>query len=162
MMDLLGRSPRSREELAAVLRNAGLRVTGPRVAVLDAVYESPHCDVDAIAAAVRGGDLGKVSTQAVYDVLRALVTAGLVRRLEPAGSPTRYEARVGDNHHHLVCRECGRVVDVDCATGSAPCLQPSDTAGFAVDEAEVTYWGRCPDCATQPIPHLTASSEGNR
>jgi Fur family ferric uptake transcriptional regulator len=150
--DVVERPHRSREELAATLRDAGLRVTGPRVAVLAAVLEGPHLDVDAIAAAVRGGELGKVSTQAVYDVLRAMVGAGLVRRLAPAGSPARYEARVGDNHHHLVCRECGRVVDVDCATGSAPCLDPSDNAGFDVDEAEVTYWGRCPDCATQHIP----------
>jgi Fur family ferric uptake transcriptional regulator len=149
--DVLERRPRSRQEIASLLRESGLRVTGQRVAVLATVFETPHLDVDSIAASVRGGDLGKVSTQAVYDVLRALVGAGLVRRLEPAGSPTRYEARVGDNHHHLVCRDCGRVVDVDCATGSAPCLEPSDAAGFAVDEAEVTYWGRCPDCATEPI-----------
>lgn len=153
MPELLEHPPRSREELAATLRDAGLRVTGPRVAVLATVFETPHLDVDAIAAAVRGGDLGKVSTQAVYDVLRALVASGLVRRLEPAGSPTRYEARVGDNHHHLVCRNCGRMVDVDCATGSAPCLEPSDAAGFDVDEAEVTYWGRCPECATEHISH---------
>ena len=152
MSPLLERHPRSRHEFAAVLRDAGLRVTGPRVAVLATVVASPHLDADAIAAQVRGGELGKISTQAVYDVLHALVSAGLVRRLEPAGSPTRYEARVGDNHHHLVCRDCGRVVDVDCATGSAPCLDPSDAAGFAVDEAEVTYWGRCPDCANERVP----------
>jgi len=150
---VLEQHPRSRQEVAGVLRDAGLRVTGPRVAVLATVFQTPHLDVDSIAAAVRRGDLGKVSTQAVYDVLRALVAAGLVRRLEPAGSPTRYEARVGDNHHHLVCRDCGRVVDVDCATGSVPCLQPSDTAGFAVDEAEVTYWGRCPDCTSERTSH---------
>jgi Fur family transcriptional regulator, stress-responsive regulator len=149
--DVLQRLSGDRQELAAMLRTAGLRVTGPRLAVLAAVFQTPHLDVDSIASHVRRGDLGKVSTQAVYDVLRALVTAGLVRRLEPAGSPTRYEARVGDNHHHLVCRTCGRVVDVDCTTGSAPCLQPSDGAGFIVDEAEVTYWGRCPDCATERI-----------
>jgi Fur family ferric uptake transcriptional regulator len=153
MPDLLERHPRSRPEFAAVLRAAGLRVTGPRIAVLATVVATPHLDVDSIAVEVRAGELGKISTQAVYDVLRALVTAGLVRRLEPAGSPTRYEARVGDNHHHLVCRDCGRVVDVDCATGPAPCLEPSDTAGFVVDEAEVTYWGSCPACATQRTPH---------
>jgi Fur family ferric uptake transcriptional regulator len=169
MPDVLGRPQRSRQELAALLRATGLRVTGQRVAVLATVFETPHLDVESIAASVRGGDLGKVSTQAVYDVLRALVAAGLVRRLEPAGSPTRYEARVGDNHHHLVCRDCGRVVDVDCATGSAPCLVASDSAGFAVDEAEVTYWGRCPDCTPdrnsrdEPVPQeASASSEGNR
>jgi Fe2+ or Zn2+ uptake regulation protein len=144
---------RDHEELAVTLRDAGLRVTGPRVAVLATVSKTPHLDVDAIAAAVRRGELGKVSTQAVYDVLRAMVSAGLIRRLEPAGSPARYEARVGDNHHHLVCRACGRMVDVDCATGSARCLEPSDAAGFTVDEAEVTYWGRCPDCATQRTPY---------
>jgi Fe2+ or Zn2+ uptake regulation protein len=168
--DVLERHPRNRQEVAALLRDAGLRVTRPRVAVLSTVFDTPHLDVDSIAGTVRDGDLGKVSTQAVYDVLRALVAAGLVRRLEPAGSPTRYEARVGDNHHHLVCRGCGRVVDVDCATGSAPCLEPSDHAGFIVDEAEVTYWGSCPACATERTPHplsharkaASASSEGNR
>jgi Fe2+ or Zn2+ uptake regulation protein len=147
MPDVLQRPPGTRHELAAMLRTVGLRVTGPRLAVLATVFRTPHLDVDSIASEVRTGYLGKVSTQAVYDVLRALVAAGLLRRLEPAGSPTRYEARVGDNHHHLVCRGCGRVVDVDCATGSAPCLEPSDDAGFVVDEAEVTYWGRCPECA---------------
>ena len=127
------------------LRSGGLRVTAPRVAVLDMVARNPHSDADEVAAAVRD-ELGKVSTQAVYDVLRACVGAGLLRRIEPAGSPARVETRTGDNHHHLVCRNCGIVVDVDCAVGAAPCLTPSDAGGFVVDEAEVTFWGLCPSC----------------
>ena len=130
-----------------MLREAGLRVTRPRIAVLTAVHASPHADTDSITGVVRA-DLGAVSHQAVYDVLRALTTAGLLRRIEPPGSVARYEARVGDNHHHLVCRSCGVIVDVDCATGDAPCLTPSDDHGFAIDEAEVVYWGLCPDCST--------------
>ncbi len=132
---------------ARMLRGVALRVTRPRVAVLSAVHTHPHADTDAILGAVRA-DLGEVSHQAVYDVLRALTTAGLVRRLEPAGSVARYEARVGDNHHHVVCRSCGAITDVDCATGHAPCLTPSDDAGYRIDEAEVIYWGRCPGCVT--------------
>ncbi|NLE82754.1 MAG: transcriptional repressor [Rhodococcus sp.] len=127
------------------LRSVGLRVTAPRVAVLNMVARHPHSDADDIAAAVRA-ELGSVSTQAVYDVLKACVGAGLLRRIEPAGSPARYETRTGDNHHHLVCRACGTVVDVDCVVGSAPCLTASDTHGFALDEAEVTFWGLCPNC----------------
>ncbi|HET7305995.1 MAG TPA: Fur family transcriptional regulator [Segeticoccus sp.] len=127
------------------LRSVALRVTAPRVAVLSAVDAHPHADVDTIATAVRR-ELGSVSTQAVYDVLAALTRVGLVRRIEPAGSPARYEARVGDNHHHVVCRVCGSMRDVDCATGAAPCLAASDDNGFVIDEAEVTYWGVCPDC----------------
>ena len=127
------------------LRDVALRVTGPRVAVLTEVHQFPHADVDTLAATVRSR-LGSVSTQAIYDVLRALTEASLVRRIEPAGSPARYEARVGDNHHHVVCRTCGDVADIDCATGSAPCLEASNTNGFAIDEAEVTYWGSCPSC----------------
>ncbi|WP_024801036.1 Fur family transcriptional regulator [Nocardia sp. BMG51109] len=127
------------------LRAAGLRVTAPRVAVLDVVTALPHSDADRVAVTVRER-IGSVSTQAVYDVLRACVNAGLLRRIEPAGSAALYEARTGDNHHHLVCRTCGTVVDVDCAVGSAPCLDPSDTHGFSIDEAEVVYWGQCPDC----------------
>ncbi|HET8600697.1 MAG TPA: Fur family transcriptional regulator [Segeticoccus sp.] len=127
------------------LRSASLRVTAPRVAVLAVVDAHPHADVDTIATAVRS-ELGSVSTQAVYDVLGALTRAGLVRRIEPAGSPARFEARVGDNHHHVVCRVCGSMRDVDCATGAAPCLEASDDSGFVIDEAEVTYWGVCPDC----------------
>lgn len=130
-----------------VLRRAALRVTRPRLAVLAAVYGHPHADTDSIIRVVRE-ELGEVSHQAVYDVLRALTTAGLVRRIEPAGSVARYEARVGDNHHHVVCRSCGGVADVDCAVGDTPCLTASEDQGFVIDEAEVTYWGRCPDCAT--------------
>lgn len=132
-------------DLPAQLRAAGLRVTAPRVAVLGAVAAHPHSDADEIAVAVRS-ELGSVSTQAVYDVLKACVGAGLLRRIEPAGSPARYETRIGDNHHHLVCRNCGAVTDIDCVVGAAPCLVPSDDHGFAVDEAEVTFWGLCPDC----------------
>lgn len=129
----------------ATLRAASLRVTSPRLAVLAAVDKHPHADVETITAAVRSR-IGSVSTQAVYDVLRALTGAGLLRRIEPAGSPALFEARVGDNHHHVVCRSCGTVGDVACATGSAPCLEPASTNGFAIDEAEITYWGLCPDC----------------
>ncbi len=130
---------------AAQLRAAGLRVTAPRLAVLEALAQQAHVDAETVAAAVRVR-LGSVSTQAVYDVLRALTLAGLVRRIEPAGGAARYETRVGDNHHHLVCRACGTVVDVDCMVGSAPCLDPLDAGGFIVDEAEVTFWGRCSLC----------------
>ena len=130
-----------------VLREASLRVTRPRVAVLTAVYDNPHADTDSIIGVVRD-DIGDVSTQAVYDVLRALTTAGLVRRIEPAGSVPRYESRVADNHHHIVCRTCGAIADVDCAVGDTPCLTASDNHGFSIDEAEVTYWGLCPTCST--------------
>ena len=136
-----------RPEAEQLLRAAALRVTRPRLAVLAAVHERPHADTDAIIGAVRQ-ELGAVSHQAVYDVLRALTDAGLVRRIQPAGSVARYEARVGDNHHHVVCRSCGAIADVDCATGDTPCLTASDDSGFAIDEAEVVYWGRCPTCAT--------------
>ena len=129
------------------LREAELRVTRPRVAVLAAVHGHPHADTDSILRVVRK-DLGGVSHQAVYDVLRVLTDAGLVRRIQPAGSVARYEARVGDNHHHLVCRSCGVIVDVECAVGDTPCLTASDTHGFTVDEAEVVYWGTCPSCST--------------
>jgi Fe2+ or Zn2+ uptake regulation protein len=132
---------------AEMLRSADLRVTRPRVAVLDAVHAHPHADTDSIIATVRG-DLGEVSHQAVYDVLRVLTDKGLVRRIQPSGSVARYESRVGDNHHHVVCRSCGTIADVDCATGEAPCLHASDDHGFAIDEAEVIYWGTCPACST--------------
>jgi Fe2+ or Zn2+ uptake regulation protein len=134
-----------------LLRGADLRVTRPRVAVLTAVHEHPHADTDSIIGVVRT-HLGDVSTQAVYDVLRALTDAGLVRRIQPAGSVARYESRVSDNHHHVVCRSCGAIADVDCAVGHAPCLTASDDHGFAIDEAEVVYWGRCPDCTTGDLP----------
>lgn len=128
------------------LRQAGLRVTSPRLAVLAALQElAPHQNVDAIAAAARAR-LGTLSTQTVYDSLRLLVEAGIVRRIEPAGSPALFELRAGDNHHHLVCRRCGKTQDVDCVVGEAPCLQPSDVHGFSIDEAEVTFWGLCPEC----------------
>nr|WP_239062162.1 Fur family transcriptional regulator [Streptomyces sp. SID13031] len=128
------------------MRGAALRVTRPRVAVLSAVHENPHADTDTIIQSVRA-DLD-VSHQAVYDVLRALTTAGLLRRIQPTGSVARYEGRVGDNHHHVVCRSCGAIEDVDCAHGSAPCLTASDDRGYAIDEAEVVYWGLCPACST--------------
>ena len=130
---------------ARLLRDSGLRVTGPRLAVLASVRHADHASVDEISGRSRA-ILGSISTQAVYDVLHALAAAGLVRRIEPAGSPARFEARVGDNHHHLVCRACGAVADVDCAVGAAPCLVPGDAAGYLVDEADVTYWGLCPNC----------------
>jgi Fur family ferric uptake transcriptional regulator len=127
------------------LRDAGLRVTAPRLAVLAAVRDCDHPAVDEIAEAARRR-LGSVSTQAVYDVLHALTDAGLVRRIEFAGGPVRFEGRVGDNHHHLVCRSCGVVTDVDCARGAAPCLEPVSSAGYTVEEAEVVYWGLCGPC----------------
>jgi Fur family ferric uptake transcriptional regulator len=130
-----------------LLRGAALRVTRPRVAVLSAVHAHPHADTDRIIGAVRR-DLPKVSHQAVYDSLRTLTTAGLVRRIQPSGSVARYEARVGDNHHHVVCRSCGTIADVDCAVGDKPCLTASDGRGFSIDEAEVIYWGLCPGCST--------------
>ncbi|WP_181781733.1 Fur family transcriptional regulator [Pseudonocardia pini] len=139
----------SRAEIERSLRDAALRVTAPRRAVLAAVHDHPHADTETLLAATRAR-LGSVSHQAVYDVLRALTDAGLVRRIQPAGSVARYEARVGDNHHHVVCRTCGAVGDVDCAVGTAPCLTASDDAGFAIDEAEVVYWGLCPVCRASP------------
>lgn len=129
------------------LREADLRVTRPRMAVLTAVHAHPHADTDALIRAARH-ELPDVSHQAVYDVLRALTDVGLVRRIQPAGSVARYEARVGDNHHHLVCRSCGTIVDIDCAVGEAPCVATADGHGYAIDEAEVIYWGRCPACST--------------
>ena len=129
----------------SLLRGASLRVTRPRLAVLSTVHDHPHADTESILDRVRA-DYGPVSHQAVYDVLHALTDAGLVRRIQPAGSVARYEARVGDNHHHVVCRSCGAVADVDCATGETPCLTASDDGGFVIDEAEVVYWGRCSTC----------------
>ena len=138
-------SETAEERGAALLRSRGMRVTRPRIAVLDVLAGGGHLEVDEIARAVRAR-LDSVSTQAVYDVLGALSRAGLARRIEPAGSPARFEARAGDNHHHVVCRSCGAIADVDCATGSAPCLDPVGAGGFVVDEAEVTFWGLCPAC----------------
>jgi Fur family ferric uptake transcriptional regulator len=133
-------------ELEGMLREASLRVTRPRVAVLTAVHDHPHADTNSIIGVVRE-DLGEVSDQAVYDVLRALTEADLVRRIHPPGSVARYERRVGDNHHHLVCRSCGAIDDVDCAVGAAPCLTAADDHGYAIDEAEVIYRGLCPECS---------------
>ena len=133
-----------------MLRGAALRVTRPRIAVLSVVHDHPHADTDSIIGAVRDS-LGEVSHQAVYDVLRALTTAGLVRRIQPLGSVARYEARVGDNHHHVVCRDCGAIADVDCAVGYTPCLTATDNAGYEIDEAEVIYWGRCPECVAASV-----------
>ena len=129
-----------------MLRAADLRVTRPRVAVLSAVHARPHADTDTLIAAVRA-EAGDVSHQAVYDVLHVLTRTGLVRRIQPAGSVARYEARVDDNHHHVVCRSCGAIEDVDCAVGHTPCLTASDDHGYSLDEAEVVYWGLCPDCS---------------
>ena len=131
---------------AEELRGAGLRVTAARVALLDTVRAGDHLGVEAIASGVRDR-VGHVSVQAVYEALHALIAAGLIRRIEPAGSPARLEGRVRDNHHHVVCRSCGVIADVDCAVGTAPCLTASDDHGFAIDEAEVIYWGLCLDCS---------------
>ncbi len=138
-------------DFAERLRLADLRVTRPRVAVLEAVNARPHADTETIFGAVRSV-LPEVSRQAVYDVLHALTTVGLLRRIQPSGSVARYESRVGDNHHHIVCRSCGAIADVDCAVGEAPCLTASDHNGFQLDEAEVIYWGLCPDCSTSDAP----------
>ena len=136
------------EEQGALLRQAGLRVTSPRLAVLDVVAGRPHIAAEDVASLVRER-LGAVSTQTVYDALRVCTEVGLMRRIEPAGSPARYERRAGDNHHHLVCRHCGRIEDVECAVGHAPCLSADRDHGFHIDEAEVTYWGACPECRTK-------------
>jgi Fur family ferric uptake transcriptional regulator len=133
----------------ALLRRHGLNVTAQRLAVLRAVADTPHSTADDIYNVVHA-ELGAISRQAVYDALAALTDKGILRRIQPAGSPARYEDRVGDNHHHLICRRCGRMVDVDCAVGETPCLTASDQAGYEVDEAEVTYWGRCPECLELP------------
>ncbi|MET0424832.1 MAG: Fur family transcriptional regulator [Actinoplanes sp.] len=148
-------------DVEAQLRAAAMRVTRPRVAVLAALRDHPHVDTDRVIALVRT-DLPRVSHQAVYDVLRALTEAGLVRRIQPAGATARYEVRVGDNHHHVVCRSCGAIGDVDCPVGHAPCLTASNDHGFVVDEAEVVYWGTCPDCATSGSTQTSASPEGSK
>jgi Fe2+ or Zn2+ uptake regulation protein len=135
-------------DAAALLRERGIQVTAQRLAVLRAVAGQPHIAADAVAEVVRA-EIGAISLQSVYDALSLLVSEGLIRRIQPSGSPARYEDRVGDNHHHLICRVCGRVVDVDCAAGSTPCLTPGDDRGYEIDEAEVAYWGRCPDCLDQ-------------
>jgi Fur family transcriptional regulator, stress-responsive regulator len=137
----------------ALLRRHGLQVTAQRLAVLRAVSDRPHSAADDIYTIVRAG-IGAISRQAVYDALAALTDKGLLRRIQPAGSPARYEDRVGDNHHHLICRTCSRMVDVDCAVGNTPCLTAADDSGYEVDEAEVVYWGRCPECAATPVAQL--------
>jgi Fe2+ or Zn2+ uptake regulation protein len=134
-----------RTDPAELLRHRGIQVTAQRLAVFRAVATQPHITADAVADAVRG-EIGAISLQSVYDALSLLVAEGLIRRIQPAGSPARFEDRVGDNHHHLICRTCGRVVDVDCAVGAAPCLTAADGKGYEIDEAEVAYWGRCPAC----------------
>jgi Fur family ferric uptake transcriptional regulator len=148
-------------DFEAQLRAASLRVTRPRLAVLAALREHPHVDTETVIDLVRR-DHPAVSIQAVYDVLRALTDAGLVRRIQPIGASARYESRVGDNHHHVVCRTCGVIADVDCAVGEAPCLTASDDRGFVVDEAEVVYWGICPECATARMSSDPPVSEGRR
>jgi Fe2+ or Zn2+ uptake regulation protein len=144
-------------DFSQLLREAGLRVTRPRLAVLDALVELAHADTDSVIQAVRR-ELPDVSHQAVYDSLRTLTVAGLARRIQPTGSVARYEARVGDNHHHLVCRACGAIVDVDCAIGHVPCLTASDDHGYVVDEAEVIYWGTCPACSATPATPVSTTS----
>jgi Fe2+ or Zn2+ uptake regulation protein len=132
-------------DFADLLRQRGIQITAQRLAVLRCVSRQPHATADVVAESVRAA-IGSISLQSVYDALSVLVAEGLIRRIEPAGSPARFECRVGDNHHHLICRNCGRMVDVDCAVGVAPCLTAADDNGFEIDEAEVIYWGRCPDC----------------
>jgi Fur family ferric uptake transcriptional regulator len=147
---------------ADILRERGIQVTAQRLAVLRAVAGQPHVTADGVAEIVRA-EIGAISIQSVYDALGVLVAEGLIRRIQPAGSPARFEDRVGDNHHHLICRICGRVVDVDCAAGPAPCLTAADDRGYEIDEAEVAYWGRCPDCLAQSAaPSRAGSPAGNR
>lgn len=145
-------------DVALALRSAGLRVTAPRLAAYEAVLAGPHSTADDVATYVRV-KLGAVSTQGVYDALRVLHEQGLLRRIEPAGSPARYETRTGDNHHHVVCRDCGITGDVDCAVDETPCLTASETHGFVIDEAEVTYWGRCPACQDRSESNLGTVNE---
>lgn len=146
---------------AELLRALGIQVTAQRLAVFRAVTGQPHITADAVAEAVRA-EIGAISLQSVYDCLGVLVAEGLIRRIQPAGSSARYEGRVGDNHHHLICRICGRTVDVDCAVGFAPCLTAVDGKGYEVDEAEVVYWGRCPECLEQSQSRAPASATAGR
>lgn len=138
------------DRFSELLKSRGVQATAHRLAVLRAVASKPHCTADEVLSMVRAA-IGTISHQGVYDALTVLVARGLVRRIEPARSPARFETRVGDNHHHLICNECGRTEDVDCAKGHAPCLSPSSAQGYLVDEAEVIYWGRCPDCQGKPL-----------
>jgi Fe2+ or Zn2+ uptake regulation protein len=146
---------------AELLRQRGIQVTAQRLAVLRTVEGQPHITADVVADIVRS-EIGAISLQSVYDALGLLVAEGLIRRIEPAGSPARFENRVGDNHHHLICRTCGRMVDVDCAVGSAPCLTAADHNGYEIDEAEVVYWGRCPDCLGRSRAHAHSKSPKRR
>jgi Fur family ferric uptake transcriptional regulator len=146
---------------AALLRERGIQVTAQRLAVLRAIAAQPHLTADRVAQIARA-EIGAISLQSVYDALGVLIAEGLVRRIQPAGSPARYEDRVGDNHHHLICRVCGRVVDVDCAVGSAPCLAAADGQGYEIDEAEVVYWGRCPDCVARSRVSSTSDPSPRR
>jgi len=146
---------------AALLRERGIQVTAQRLAVLRAVSAEPHVAADRVADVVRA-EIGAISLQSVYDALNVLVTEGLLRRIQPAGSPARFEDRVGDNHHHLICRVCSRVVDVDCAVGDAPCLAASDDKGYQIDEAEIAYWGRCPDCQSQSAASSPSAAPQSR
>ncbi|HEY2434682.1 MAG TPA: Fur family transcriptional regulator [Vicinamibacterales bacterium] len=149
------------DSAAGLLRQRGIQVTAQRLAVLRAVSGHPHVTADRVAGIVRG-EIGAISLQSVYDALTLLAAEGLIRRIQPAGSPARFEDRVGDNHHHLICRVCGRVVDVDCAVGSAPCLTAVHDKGYEIDEAEIAYWGRCPDCRgrrrPRPAPTKTTTA----
>ena len=146
---------------AELLRKRGIQVTAQRLAVLRAVARQPHVTADSVAEIVRV-EIGAISLQSVYDALSVLVTEGLIRRIQPAGSPARFEDRVGDNHHHLICRTCGRMVDVDCAIGSTPCLTAADDSGYEIDEAEVVYWGRCPDCLRATFVKATATTKKHK
>lgn len=146
---------------AALLRQRGIQVTAQRIAVLRAVAARPHATADEVGEAVRA-EIGAISVQSVYDTLSLLASEGLVRRIQPAGSPARFETRVGDNHHHLICRVCGRMIDVDCAVGSAPCLTAADAHGYEIDEAEVIYWGRCPRCAGARSPRARRAAPAAR
>jgi Fe2+ or Zn2+ uptake regulation protein len=137
------------DDPAQLLRNHGLQVTAQRIAVLRAIARRPHCTADDVAEDVRS-EIGAISRQAVYDALGLLAEKGLIRRIQPAGSPARFEDRIGDNHHHLICRKCGKTVDVDCAVGAAPCLNAAADSGYQVDEAEVIFWGTCPACLSAP------------
>jgi Fur family ferric uptake transcriptional regulator len=151
-------------DAGGLLRQRGLRVTAQRLAVLRAVSGEPHVTAEAVAETVRG-EIGSISVQAVYDALAALTEKGVLRRIQPAGSPARYEDRVGDNHHHLICRSCDRMVDVDCAVGETPCLAAADDFGYEIDEAEVIYWGRCPGCvaaSTQPLRNRESGERSDR
>ena len=146
---------------AELLRQRGIQVTAQRLAVLRAVSAHPHVTADAVAETVRT-EIGAISLQSVYDALSVLVAEGLLRRIQPAGSPARFEDRVGDNHHHLICRVCGEMIDIDCALGSAPCLVAGDDNGYEIDEAEVVYWGRCPDCLAETRASATHESSSAR